>query len=64
METRIIIWRLFLLLLLLSLACNVNADVIDPFTAAQGPFTVGVGEVIPDEDIVVHSSSVLGGFSE
>jgi len=62
LNTRIITCRLFLFVLLLSLGRHVNADVIDPFTAAQGPFTVGVGEVIPDEDIVVHSSSILGGF--
>jgi hypothetical protein len=62
LEIRIIITRRLLLLLLLSLGCNLNADVIDPYTAAQGPFTVGPGEKIADEDAVVSSSSVLGGF--
>ena len=38
------------------------ADVIDPFTAAQGPFTVGPGEEISEEEAVVFSDSVLGGF--
>ena len=54
--------RLFLLSLLLSLGFTVNADVIDPFTAAQGPFTVGPGEKITEEEAVIFTSSVLGGF--
>ncbi len=62
LDTRIIICPLFTLLLLLSLGFNVNADVIDPYTAAQGPFTVGPGEEIAEEDLVVLTSSVLGGF--
>jgi hypothetical protein len=62
LDTRIITCRLFLFLLLLSLACTVNADVIDPFTAAQGPFTVGPNETITDEEAVVFTSSVLGGL--
>jgi hypothetical protein len=39
-----------------------SADVIDPFTAAQGPFTVGPGEEISEEEAVVVTDSVLGGF--
>ena len=39
-----------------------SADVIDPFTAAQGPFTVGPGEEISEEEAVVFTDSVLGGF--
>ncbi len=62
MDTRINICRLFLFLLLPSLACTVNADVIDPYTAAQGPFTVGPGEEIAEEDALVLTPSVLGGF--
>ena len=62
MDTRSITCRLFLFLLLLGIACTVNADVIDPFTAAQGPFTVAPGETITDEEAVVFTSSVLGGF--
>ena len=54
--------RLFLLPLLLTLGFTVNADVIDPFTAAQGPFTVGPGEQIAEDDAVIFTSSVLGGF--
>jgi hypothetical protein len=61
LDTRIITCRLFLFLLLLSLACNVNADVIDSYTAAQGPFTVGPNETISEEDAVIQTSSVLGG---
>ena len=62
MDTRTITRRLSLLLLLLSLGFNLNADVIDPYTAAQGPFTVGPNERIAEEDAVVLTSSVLGGF--
>jgi len=47
---------------LLSLGFSASADVIDPFTAQQGPFTVGPGEEIAEEDAVIFSSSVLGGF--
>lgn len=39
-----------------------SADVIDPFTAAQGPFTVGPGEDILEEEAVVLTDTVLGGF--
>jgi len=62
LDTRFIICRLFLFLLLLSLGLNLNADVIDSYTAAQGPFTVGPDEKIADEDALVMTSSVLGGF--
>ena len=44
---------LFRFALLLSLPCfgsAASADVIDPYTASQGPFTVGPGEAISDED--------------
>ena len=62
MNSRIITCRLFLFPLLMSLGSNLNADVIDSYTAAQGPFTVGPDERISDEDAVVRTSSVLGGF--
>ena len=62
MYTRSIICQLFLFLLFLSLGFNLHADVIDPYTANQGPFTVGVGETIPDADVRVTTPSVLGGF--
>jgi len=61
LETRTVTCRLFLLLLLMSLGFTVNADVIDPYTAAQGPFTVGPNETISEEDAVVQTPSVLGG---
>ena len=62
LDIRPVTCRLFLLLLLLSLGFTVNADVIDPYTAAQGPFTVGPNETISEEEAVVLTSSVLGGF--
>jgi len=62
LDTRFIICRLFLFLLLLTFCFNLNADVIDSYTAAQGPFTVGPDEKIADEDALVVTSSVLGGF--
>lgn len=61
MDTRIINCRLFLLLLLLSLGFTVNADVIDPFTAAQGPVTIEPKELITEEEAVLQTPSVLGG---
>jgi hypothetical protein len=61
LKTRFIICRLFYFLLLLSLGFNLNADVIDSYTAAQGPFTVGPDERISDEEALVETSSVLGG---
>jgi hypothetical protein len=54
--------RIFLFPLLLILGFNVNADVIDSYSAGQGPFTVGPGEKIADEDAEVVTDSVLGGF--
>jgi hypothetical protein len=54
--------RLFLILLLIGYGLNLNADVIDPFTAPQGPFTVGPNERISDEDALVLTASALGGF--
>lgn len=56
------VFRFAVFLLLLSLGVSASADVIDPYTAAQGPFTVGPGEMISDEDAIVYTSSVLGGF--
>lgn len=56
------IYRLFLFTLLLGSGLHLQADVIDPYTAAQGPFTVGPGEEIPEQDAVVFTDSVLGGF--
>lgn len=55
-------YREILAFLLLGLCHPLHAEVIDPFTAAQGPFTVGVDETIPEELAVVTSSSILGGF--
>ena len=53
MKSRINFRPLFLFPLLLILGFNVNADVIDSYTAAQGPFTVGPGEKISEDDAVV-----------
>ena len=55
-------FRLFLFLLLSGTANGVPADVIDPFTAPQGPFTVGPGEELTEQEAVVNTSSVLGGI--
>ena len=61
MDTRTVTCRLFLLLLLLSLGFTLNADVIDPFTAAQGPFSIAPNELFTDEEAVLLTPSVLGG---
>ena len=54
--------RLFLFLVLLGYGLNLDADVIDPYTAPQGPFTVGPDERIQDEDALVLTPTALGGF--
>lgn len=54
--------RFVCILILLSASASLKAEIIDPFTAAQGPFTVGVDETISEEEAVVMSSSILGGF--
>jgi len=60
------LWKtscLILLSLVLMGGClSLRADVIDPFIAAQGPFTVGVDESISEEEALVMSSGILGGF--
>lgn len=53
-------WGAFLVFACATL--TLSADVIDPYTAPQGPFTVGPNEEIPEEDAVVFTDSVLGGF--
>lgn len=55
-------FRMFVFLLLSCSVICASADVIDPFTAPQGPFTVGPGEELAEQDAVVNSSSVLGGL--
>ena len=54
--------RLFVFLLCITVAVAASADVIDPFTAPQGPLTVGPGEEPAPEEAIVFSSSILGGF--
>ncbi len=60
MKSQILVRRLFLFLL--TFGFNLNADVIDSYTAGQGPFTVGPGDELADEDVRVDTPSVLGGF--
>ncbi len=54
--------RLAACVMFFGTAIAASADVIDSFTATQGPFTVGPGEAITEEEAVVFASSVLGGF--
>lgn len=54
--------RLAVCIVFLSTAIAASADVIDSFTEPQGPFTVGPGEEITEEEAVVFTPSVLGGF--
>lgn len=54
--------RVFVFLLCTTVAVAVSADVIDPFSAPQGPITVGPGEEPTPEEAIVFSSSILGGF--
>jgi hypothetical protein len=62
LNTRIRFFKTSLFLSLLLCGFNLSADVIDSYSAAQGPFTVGPDERISDEDAVVFTASVLGGF--
>jgi hypothetical protein len=54
--------HIFLGLIFFVTCYSLHAEVIDPFTAAQGPFTVGVDETISEEEAVVMSPGILGGF--
>lgn len=62
MKSAIPALRLCIFLLFSASAVVASADVIDPFTAAQGPFTVGPGEELSEQDAIVFTPSVLGGF--
>jgi hypothetical protein len=55
-------FRLFAFLLFSGAIIGASADVIDPFTAPQGPFTVGPGEELAEQEATIYSSSVLGGI--
>jgi hypothetical protein len=54
--------RLLLFLLFSGAITVASADVIDPFTAPQGPLTMGPGEEPTEQQATVQSSSVLGGI--
>jgi len=41
---------------------SVSAATIDSFNAAQGPITLGPGEEPTEEEVIVRSSGILGGF--
>lgn len=51
----------FIFLLFLGAANTGFADVIDPFTAPQGPFTVGPGEELSEDQALLVTPTVLGG---
>jgi hypothetical protein len=51
-----------LYVLLLTVGFNLDADVIDSYLPIQLPGPVGPGETIPEEDAVVYSDDILGGF--
>ena len=53
--------QLLIFLFFLGVVIGASADVIDPFTAPQGPFTVGPGEELPEQEAILNTSSVLGG---
>ena len=48
--------------LLLGAAQVAVAELIDDFSAGQGPFTVGPGEEISEQEGILQTDSVLGGF--
>jgi len=61
MKPKYFIFRLFVFLLFSGVTIGASADIIDPFTAPQGPFTVGPGEELSEQEAVINTSSVLGG---
>jgi len=61
-KSHALLFRFVFLLSLLGFVSTVPADVIDPFSASQGPFTVGPGEEISEQEAVIFTPSVLGGF--
>jgi len=62
MKTAVLTCNVLLFLLFFSAASVVSADVIDSFTAPQGPFTVGPGEELSEQEAVVSNPDILGGF--
>jgi hypothetical protein len=60
MNPKIIFRSLYLLFL--TAGFNLNADVIDSYLPILLPVTVGPGETIPDDQAVVYSDDILGGF--
>lgn len=54
--------RMILAALLLGTGHWAHAELIDDFSASQGPFTVGPGEEISQEQGILETPSVLGGF--
>lgn len=54
--------RVILAALLLSAGQVASAELIDDFSASQGPFTVGPGEEISEDQAILLTASVLGGF--
>jgi len=54
--------RIAVLFVLLATSGAVFAEVVDDFTAAQGPLTVGPGEEPPLDEAVRAYPNVLGGF--
>jgi hypothetical protein len=54
--------RVLLPTVLLAFSPLLAATTIDPFTVSQGPFTFGPGEEPTEEQSVVQTDSVLGGF--
>jgi len=54
--------RLFLAALLLGAGHAASAELIDDFSVSQGPFTVGPGQETSEQEGVLITDSVLGGF--
>ncbi|MDZ7790684.1 MAG: hypothetical protein U5L08_09370 [Xanthomonadales bacterium] len=54
--------RVILAALLVGAFQAVSAELIDDFSVSQGPFTVGPGEEIAEDEGILATASVLGGF--
>ncbi|NBD95947.1 MAG: hypothetical protein GVY11_05665 [Gammaproteobacteria bacterium] len=54
--------RVVLAALLLGVGHWAHAELIDDFSASQGPLTVAPGEEVSEDDGILVTASVLGGF--
>jgi len=62
MKLSTLVFKALIFQFLCSASNLVMADVIDSFATPQGPFTVGPGEELSEQQAVAFGSGILGGF--